>query len=130
MSFRGKLLENSKEISSVALLSPACSNIFLVRVFKVNNLNEELVKMIQLHSLVAVPGADLSLGVVLLIILFSIKLLQLDPLLLELASVLVSVKYTLSSWFPMHISTLPSPTQTAPSMAELLLVLQIICGPV
>ena len=24
MSFRGKLLENSKEISSVALLSPAC----------------------------------------------------------------------------------------------------------
>ena len=28
MSFRGKLLENSKEISSVALLSPACFNFF------------------------------------------------------------------------------------------------------
>ena len=29
MSFRGKLLENSKEISSVALLSPACFSFFL-----------------------------------------------------------------------------------------------------
>ena len=57
---------------------------FLYRDALVNNLNDELVKIIQLHSLVAVPGADLSLVVVLLLILLSVKLLQLDPLPLEL----------------------------------------------
>ena len=57
---------------------------FLYGVALVNNLNDELIKIIQLHSLVAVPGANLSLVVVLHLLLLSVKLLQVDPLLLEL----------------------------------------------
>ena len=34
---------------------------FLYGVALVNNLNDELVKIIQIHCLVAVPGADLSI---------------------------------------------------------------------
>ena len=43
-----------------------------------------MVKIIQLHSFVAVPGADLSLVEVLLLPLLSVTLLQLDPLHLKL----------------------------------------------